>query len=863
VPCAGRVGALATGIVTGNSGGTASQPDGRFPACLDPRIDFMRFCCSVVLAVLLGTAAGGALSAQTPARPGAAIPAGPGRIVGIVTDPDGRPLETVAVTLRAASDSSLVTGVLTGRNGRFGIAGLPPGGYVLRVSLIGYRPRSSETIMLTADAPAVDLGNVRLEISAVPLAPVEAEAERAAIVVEADRTVYHTGSMPVAASGTATDVLRAVPELEVDVDSNVRLRGSQTVAVHLNGRPLPLRGEQLANFLQQLPGNRIARVEVMPNPSARHDPEGLGGIVNIVLKEQVELGLSGSASINASTRNRQQANGRFNIQRGRLTLFSGGGVNLFQNIITNYDLRQNLVTTPVTLIEQHAATDNRARGWNLDWTAEYKVGQRATLWSTAWMFSNETDADGLIEYGILDVERSVRERYDRVYDGGLSFGNYNLGFGFKQVFEPQREELTVDGRISRGSNDTRMSQTRIFHLLAGAPADAPPELTLNDVDAGNRNLSMQADYMRPLGPARLEIGYRAWLRDQDNDNVLRIFASEGEARPGEETRSGYEYREIFHSVYGTYARSIGRFGMQAGLRAELTGTRFDSRVAGSAFERDYNTLFPSLNVSYSPQRGQTVRIAYAKRISRPAPFYLDPFVPSLDPLNRFFGNPDLRPSYTQSVTLDYSRTGSHGTVRVAPYYRTTSDAWDRIRTVDTLGIATSRWENAQSSRAYGSSLTLSRRAGGRLSGSTSINVYREERDGSNIGSGYRRSAFLWSAGANLSARITPSLTTQLTGNHYPTQSILQGRASGYTFMTLALRQQVWGTRGAVSLNVSDPFKLFNYRSSSSDATYIQNSRSSSSMRFATLGFTYNFGRPPQQQSRRSAPDEAGETIRVP
>jgi hypothetical protein len=326
-------------------------------------------------------------------------------------------------------------------------------------------------------------------------------------------------------------------------------------------------------------------------------------------------------------------------------------------------------------------------------------------------------------------------------------------------------------------------------------------LTLNDIISGNGNLSIQADYVRPLGDARLELGYRAWQRDQDNDNLLRRFAMEEAAELDEQLHSGYDYREIFHSLYATYGKTIGSFGFQAGLRAELSSTRFFSPVRDSVFDRDYNTLFPSLNVSYTPQPGRTIRLLYSKRVSRPAPFYLDPFVPPTDPLNRSFGNPELEPSYTQSYTLDATWTGRLGTLRVAPYYRRTSDVWERIRTVDSDGVATSVWQNSASARAYGSNFTVSLASAGRLSGSTSFGIYRDIRDGTNLSPEYRSSAFLWSLGGNLGIRLNDGLTTQIMANHFPTQSILQGRASGYTWTSLALRQQIWDRRGTLSLNV--------------------------------------------------------------
>jgi hypothetical protein len=811
--------------------------------------------------VLLGLAAAPALGQVPP--PGGQVPVGPGRIDGVVTGAEGQPLQTVGITLRSAADSALVTGTMTDAAGRFRIEGLMPGRYLLRVSFIGYKPRTSEVIEITAQNPVRELGTIALEVSPLSLDAVQAEAERSEVVVEADRTVYNTKAMPVASAGTATDVLRAVPELELDVNNNVKLRGNQAVAVHINGRPAPLRGEQLANFLQQLPGNRIERVEVMPNPSAKHDPEGMGGIVNIVLKDNLDLGLSGSVSANSSTRNNHFLNGRLNYQRGRVTLFTGAGLGMNSGKSSAYDLRQNLVTTPVTLVEQTSRSEYDGGGWNLDWTAELKVGKQATLWSNAWMYSSRNEQDGLTAYGIMDEERTARESYDRDNDVEFWFGNYNVGAGFKQIFQQQKEELTVDGRWSTGGNDNFTRQTRLYHILSGEPADVPLQLTLNDIEGDNGNLSIQADYFRPLGAGKLELGYRAWRREQSNDNQLMVYDSPDATDPAQSTRAGYQYDEQFHSLYGTYGRTFGRFSAQFGLRAELTSTTFDSRVEDTSFERDYNTLFPSFNIAFTPKPGRSVRFLYSKRISRPPPFYLDPFVPPTDPLNRFFGNPDLRPSYTQSLSLDFSYTGSVGTFRIAPYYRYSTDIWERIRTVDENGVATSRWQNAATGENYGSNFTVSLRSAGRLSGSVNMSLYRDVRDGSNISSAYRRAALMTSYGGNLGLKVTSSLTAQAFANHFPAQSILQGRASGYTFMSVSLRQQVWGTKGSVSLNVSDPLKLNSYNSSTRDATYIQQSRSSFSSRVATLGVTYNFGKPPQQQSRRSGGEEtAGETIRV-
>ena len=794
---------------------------------------------------------------QTPA-------AGPGRIGGKVVDAEGKPLAAVAITIRSAADSAIVTGVLTDKDGGFRIDGLPAGRYIARVSLIGYKPRSSEVIELNAQKPLQELGVVKLEVAAVQLNAVEAVTEKSqAVVIEADKTTYNTKSMP-AAAGSTIDVLRAVPEIEVDVNNNVKLRGNQAVALHINGRPAPLRGEQLANFLQQLPGNRVKSVEVMPNPSAKHDPEGMGGIVNLVLKDDLDLGLSGSLSANASTRNYQYANARLNYQKGRLTLFTGLGGNLSRNESRNWDFRTNLVTNPVSSIEQNSEHDNSGRGFNLDWTAELKVGKQAHVWSNAWGFWNTSENEGLLAYGILDAAKVVRDRYDRVQLGEWSYGNFDVGLGFKQIFVPQKQELTINGNFSHNDNTNNSELTKLFIMAAGLPVDRPVELTYNDVISGGGYRSVQADYFRPvLGKARIDVGYRLALRESDNDNALRIFESESATSPREAQRAAYDFDETFNSIYTTLGGPIGKFTAQIGLRAELVNMHFDSRTSEHEFDKEYNTLFPSLNVAYNFKPGRAIRLLYSKRIGRPSIYYLNPNVPSTDPLNITVGNPDLRPSYTQSFSMDFSYTGSKGTVRVAPYFRRSDDLPERIRTVNAQGVAINRYENVASAQQYGSSLTLSIRSTGKLSGSLNFNAYRDERDGSNISTGLRRSAFMWSGGGNIGYKVTPTLTAQAYGNYFPSQQILQGRASGFGHMSLGMRQQLWGTKGSLSLNLNDPLNLQKYNSDTRDVTYIQRSRSSYTSRVASLGITYNFGKPPQQQSRRTGDGgDAGETIRV-
>ena len=224
-----------------------------------------------------------------------------GALFGVVEDDlTQTPLPLATVSVWKAADSSLVTGAVTTPDGLFRAEGLPPGRYYVDVSLVGYQTeRLNDVTLRPPGEMSRDLGTIRLGEGTVLIEGAEVTAEREKVEIKLDRTVYNTKEQAVTASGTASDVLQNVPSVQVDADGNISLRGNSNVAIQINGRPVPLRGDQLAAFLQQLPAKNVERVEVVPNPSAKYEPDGMAGIVNIVLTENADLGLGGSISLGA------------------------------------------------------------------------------------------------------------------------------------------------------------------------------------------------------------------------------------------------------------------------------------------------------------------------------------------------------------------------------------------------------------------------------------------------------------------------------------------------------------------------------------------------------------------------------------
>lgn len=253
----------------------------------------MRIVTPLILALLLLIWPQSALSQDTSG----------GAVHGLVDDDaTNAPLAATTVALHSAQDSSLVTGTMTLADGSFMLDGLANGRYYLRISFVGYHPQIIPDVAITTSQRRVDAGTIRLQPDTAELDEVQVSAEREFMEVGIDRTVYNTREQPITAGGSGREILETIPSVEVDIDGNISLRGSQGVTVHLNGKPAPMTGEALTSFLEGLSGEAIERVEVIPNPSARYEPDGTGGILNIVLAKGVDIGWGGSVNGHVNTR---------------------------------------------------------------------------------------------------------------------------------------------------------------------------------------------------------------------------------------------------------------------------------------------------------------------------------------------------------------------------------------------------------------------------------------------------------------------------------------------------------------------------------------------------------------------------------
>ncbi|HYR11123.1 MAG TPA: TonB-dependent receptor, partial [Longimicrobium sp.] len=465
---------------------------------------------TLAAAVALAIASGA--QAQTPGGtpPPGARPGGPGAaqqqggtVRGTVLNPEGQPVNGGQVAVWSAADSTLVTGAVARPDGSFRIDGLRPGRYYLRVSALGYSTATTAVVAITPQAREADVGTVRLAAGAVVLEGLTVTAEAAPAGFAPDRNTYSTRDMPSTAGGNATDVLQNVPAVEVDQDGKVSLRGNQNVAVQVNGRPSPMTGDQLGNFLRQLPANMVDRVEVIPNPSARYEPEGMAGIINIVLKQNADLGLSGGLIAGVGTEGRYNGSGNLGWQAGDLTLFGSYGFRHDERESSGLNYLERYATagtTPISILDQDILGLGDMTSHIFNGSADYKLTARDVLSSTAMVSLGDHGNDTENRYIESDGAGATLRRY--VGENALGFSDLTMDgtLSWKRTITPQRHELSTELRFNRGDNEieNRFSEYPV-NIDNNLPVEATPRLENLLTNALNTTLSLQADYTRPFG----------------------------------------------------------------------------------------------------------------------------------------------------------------------------------------------------------------------------------------------------------------------------------------------------------------------------------------------------------------------------
>jgi outer membrane receptor protein involved in Fe transport len=806
---------------------------------------------ALLLALLVSTAP---LAAQAQ-RPAGATASG--TVAGTVLDAEtGEPIISASVAVWA--EERLVTGSITGPAGDFAIEGLRPGPYHVEVSFLGYEPQRFEDVTITPSESRVELGTVRLAPAAQALDGVEVAAEREAIQFQVDRTVYSARDNPVAESGSATDLLENLPSVEVDIEGNVSLRGNQNIAVQVNGRPVPVSGEFLASFLQQMPANAIDRIEVIPNPSAANDPDGMGGIINIVMREDAELGLSGGLTLTAGTADSYNASGNVAYQSGPLSVSGNYGFRYNTRESEGLNYRVNRFDGLPAFLDQTSTGTRLNTSHMFNASVDYRLAAQTTVGLSGMLSSRGGERDGLNAYIYTDAGRDFVSRYDRRSEGENTGMNADLTATFSHNFAPRTHTLAAELRFNRSENDSFTRYTEQNLTASGDPADPFPFRQIDEVDRVSNLGSFKVDYRRPiLGEGVLDLGYKGDVRRLDNTFFAARFDYDiDDFVPETALNNVFQFDEQVHAAYGEVTHALGDLELKAGLRLEQAFTTFSLENTAESFGNDYFSAFPSAFLAYQITESGQLRASYSRRINRPGARVLNPFESIDDPLNRRRGNPFLQPEYTNSFEAGYTQFWRTGTATLTPYFRRTTGAIGRVKTIEPeTGVSTVTFENFATRDSYGLEAIVSWRPLQWINGFVSFNGYRFVSDAGNVEAGYGADSFTWTTRANASFALPQGLDLQLSGFYRAPMDTETGRISSVSRTELSVRKRLLDDRASLTFRVADVFDTMGFNFTVDEQLFYQEASRKWQSRVAMLTFSYTFG---EQQRRQRGDRQRGQ-----
>lgn len=802
-------------------------------------------------------------AAQTP--PAARAPmAGPGEIRGRLVDTTtGRAVTSGSVAVRRGTDSAFVSGALPKEDGSFRVDGLRPGTYTLRVRAIGYAPLIRSGVVISPDHPIIELNTISLHVVATKLEATQTVAEREDVVLAPDRTSYSVKNMPAASGGTAIDVLRNIPLVEVDASNNVSLRGNANVVIQINGRSTPLKGDQLGAFLAQLPAGTVKNIEVATNPSAKDDPEGTAGIINIVLNQETTLGLSGGVSGGGSSTGMTNANGNIGKQQGKLTVFASGSI-YHDNRATSGLTSRTYLTTPTPAFSETQIAGHQSPisgGGTL--RTEYRFTDRTSLSFDSFLYGGRFGGNIASAYTDLDPQHDVIGLFNQVQSQvsrNLS-GDFDLTF---RRFAEKNQPLfstELEYANNRSTADIDLSGT-VMRADPATPAAFPTE---HDHTNGRYPyLNWKTDYTRQFNSAtKLELGLKGTRRTTSNDfDAANFDASTGHYVSVGPRRTAFDYHEDIGAGYALVSNKIGKVQTQAGLRIEDAATYLDLTLAQQQYDRRYASAYPSAIVSYNFTPLRQARISYSRRVSRPNPYQLSPIEYRQDSRNVFRGNPELRAEYTDAIETSYQESRSWGSIQLNPYVRSTSHAVRNIQFVDSSETSVATFANVASTRNVGVDLNINAHHGPlQIGGGGS--TYHYSSDASNLAGNFSVHTLTWSARANATWKFSPQADAQLFTFYRPPVKTEGGSQLASVSMNLASRYKIWGDQGNISLRVSDPLKLQKYGYRTANGTIIEYSERFFGSRAVYLTITRNFGQAIKLQPKQQDPDAQAQPVGPP
>ncbi len=749
-----------------------------------------------------------------------------GSISGQVIDENTKKqVEYATIAVYDSETGELINGGITDSEGFFKIKELNTGNYSLEITFMGYETLKIQNLQISQDHKQLKLGEVKLKINSKEIEAVDVVADQASISYKIDKKVVNVSQQLTAVSGSAVEILENVPSVKVDIEGNVSLRGSEAITVLIDGRPTVL---DASDALAQIPAGSIENIEIITNPSAKYEPDGTAGIINIITKKNKLNGMSGVVNANVGTQGRYGADATIDFRNNKLHYYFGADISK-HGMQGNLKRYRESSSNDTTYFRNADGTFNFGRQrWSIRGGADYQFNDHNRLGFSLSMGDFTMHHNNFMNYEEwTDPTSSVSNYYT---DNGTDRGGmyYSANLDFRHNFKENKEHYLeiLSSMNSREGNE----ETDNYSFWSDTQIQREGKRTS---ETGPSNtFRIQADYVQPLAAlhGKLEAGGQVRIRYSEDNNAVNDYdTTSGEYVYMDQYSNNTHYTRNIYAAYGMVSGEVGNLGYQAGLRGEYTYRYLEMIKTGETFVIDRPDFFPTLHLSYQLPAEQQTMVSYTRRIVRPRGFFLEPFISWSDANNVRQGNPGLEPEYVNSFDLGYQKKFGKGSqkhfVSFEAYYRITenkieriSDTWD-----ENPEVTMQTFENVGTDYALGGELTLNYTPIRWYTFNLMGDFFDYKLDVDYEDLQYTQHNFSWNTRMNNTFKITSTTRFQVDLNYNSKRIRAQGTEKEFFTLNTALKQDFFKRKLSATLQVRDVFNTMNRNSITQSASLYEES----------------------------------------
>ena len=755
----------------------------------------------------------------------------------VSSDNNGLPYATISIA-NSTSPSVSIKKFATKEDGTFSID-LEKDQYILIFNFVGMDD-TVESLDLTQSEKAFDMGIISMKESSTELEELSVIAQRPLVKVEIDKLTYSVKDDPESSTSNLLDLLRKVPLVTVDGEDEIQLKGSSNFKIYINGKPSNMVSNNPSQVLKSMPANSVKDVEVITDPGAKYDAEGVGGIINIITDKRLDDGYSGSVGANGDTFGGYGGNAFLSTKYGKFG-FSGNAGYFYHNrpeSESNY-IREEFEPSPVNRLIQTGNSKNNGGGLFLSGTMSYELDSLNLFNISASRFGGEFKSQSSMEASSEGVRTYS---YNTINNSTGSFGGMNLSADYQRSFKKKGELLTFSYRLEKNPNDSEF-ESEYDNVEGDFYYESGYKLKSSN-DAGGQEHTTQIDYVNPINMNHtIEGGLKYIFRDNSSKGNHTYFnVTDGAWYPDFDRKNNLDHKQSISSGYFDYGYKSGNFGLKVGLRGEHTNQKivFMSNITDS-INTSFLDIIPSATLSYQLGMTQNIRVGYNMRISRPGISFLNPYINDMDPNNISYGNPNLDSEQQHNFNINYGTFMQKVNFNATLTYSFAQNAVTSISFIDENGVTNNTFANVGKNQTIGTNIYAS------WTPTSSIRTYLNGGVNytdikSNNNSGLSNSGFSGRTFGGVTYTFPNDIRLGSNVGLFMNRIQLQTVQSPFYFYSFSITKSVFNKKLDLALNVQDVFsKNREISSTTTGLGFKQKSVNLTPVRNLILSVTYRFG----------------------